>query len=182
MFNHTHFSTALAAAALCAALLPTVAIAQQKDAPQKTRGIIVDEIMMLATPAKGVEPLACCPYKSNRSEDLAPGKSCQVTWKEGKTFGRDTLRLVRLEIVKGGATVAQFTVTLKPQQEPMVMQCMKGFGCTGTWEAFPWKSPKGNYLEHTTHKFRLTPNNATYFTVQNLDDKTPITVKVNPCE
>ncbi len=182
MSNHP-FSWAVAVAAVFSIwLAPAAALAQQKERPQNKEGIIVDEIMMLTTAAKGAEPLACCPYVRTRADTLAPGKSCRVNWKEGKTFGRDTLRLVRLEIMKGGASVAKFTVTLKPQQKPMAMQCMKGFGCTGTWEAFPWKSPKGNYLEHTTHKFRLTPNNATYFTVQNLDDKTPITVKVNPCE
>lgn len=181
MSKHTHFST-MTAAFFYLWLAPSVALAQQKDAPQKTTGIIIDEIMMMTTAAKGAERLACCPYAHTRVDSVAPGKSCRVNWSDGKTFGRDTLRLVRLEVIKGGVSVAQFTVSLQPQQKPMVMQCMKGFGCTGSWEAYPWKSAKGNYLEQTTHKFRLTPNTSSYFTIQNLDNKLPITVKVNPCE
>ena len=64
----------------------------------------------------------------------------------------------------------------------MAMQCMKGLGCEGVWEAYPWKSPNGNYLEHPQHKFRVTPGGAGFFTVQNLDDKIPISIRVNPCE
>ncbi|GEM_PF-1328697 len=157
-------------------------LAAQGDKPPKGKYIIIDDIMMLSTAAKGVEPLACCPFPGTRDAVVAAGKSVQIPWKYAKVWGRDTLRIIQLEVVKAGTVVAQFTLTLKPTQKPMVMQCMKGFGCVGTWEAYPWKAPRGNYLEHTTHKFRVTPNNTNYLTVLNLDAETPITVRVNPCK
>lgn len=162
-------------------LFPFRGVAQQKSEPASLR-IITDDVMMLTTAAVGLEALACCPYPRTRTINVAAGRQTRIDWADGRRFGRDTLRVIRLEIVKDKAPVAQFTLTLKPRQKPMVMQCMKGFGCAGAWEVYPWKSPDGNYLEHPQHKFRVTPGGATFFTVQNLDDKVPITVRINPCE
>lgn len=166
-----------------APLFPYRVLAQQKTAstPPAHR-IITDDVMMLTTPAAGLETLACCPYPRTRTVNVAAGRRAQIDWTDARRYGRDTLRVIRLEIVKADVPVAQFTLTLKPRQKPMTMQCMKGFGCTGVWEAYPWKSPNGNYLEHPQHKFRVVPGGVAFFTVQNLDDKVPITVRVNPCE
>ena len=162
-------------------LFPFRGVAQQKSEPALQR-IITDDVMMLSSAAVGLEALACCPYPRTRTINVAAGRQTRIDWADGRRLGRDTLRVIRLEIVKDKAPVAQFTLTLKPRQKPMVMQCMKGFGCAGAWEAYPWKSPNGNYLEHPQHKFRVTPGGAAFFTVQNLDDKIPISIRVNPCE
>lgn len=174
--------TVLLIALAWAVLLPCRVGAQQKAAiPISKSTIITDDVMMLTTPAVGLEALACCPYPASRALTAPAGWSVQIDWALAKHFGADTLQVLQLEIVKGNAAVAQFTLTFKPRQKPMTMQCMKGFGCEGVWEAYPWKSPNGNYLEHPQHKFRVTPGGAAFFTVQNLDDTAPITVRVNPC-
>ncbi|MCC6459483.1 MAG: hypothetical protein IT260_03365 [Saprospiraceae bacterium] len=153
----------------------------QQPAARQAGTIITDDVMMLTTAARGLEPLACCPYPAGQTYSIAPGAQCRVDWSAARQYGRDTLRLLQLEIVKGKAPVAQFTLSLKPRAKPMLLQCMKGFGCEGVWEAYPWKSPKGNYLEHTLHLFRVVPVGGAYLRVENLDEKTPITVRVNPC-
>ncbi len=168
-------------ALVSALLFPLQGLAQQESEPASRR-IIIDDVMMLTTAAVGLETLACCPYPRTRTINVAAGRQTRIDWADGRHYGRDTLRVIRLEILKDKALVAQFTLTLKPRQKPMVMQCMKGFGCAGAWEAYPWKSPNGNYLEHPQHKFRVTPGGASFFTVQNLDNKIPITIRVNPCE
>ncbi len=164
-----------------ASLLPLHGQAPQTPAPVPAHRIITDDVMMLTTSAAGLETLACCPYPRAWAVTVAAGRQARIDWADGRRYGRDTLRVIRIEIVKANMPVAQFTLTLKPRQKPMAMQCMKGFGCEGVWEAYPWKSPNGNYLEHPQHKFRVTPGGAAFFTVQNLDDKVPFTVRVNPC-
>lgn len=186
MFKHsfqraTAFSAVFSMILLASLNMAAQQKAQHKPSPQKDI-IITDDVMMLSTPATGAERMACCPYPSGRSVSIAAGQNASIAWKEGKIAAGDTLRLVRLEIRKNGTAIAQLTLTLKPKTKPAAMQCMKGFGCENRWEAYPWKSSAGNFLEHPAHKFRLTPKGTSHFIIQNLDDKTPLTVVVNPCD
>lgn len=153
----------------------------QTPAGRQPGTIITDDVMMLNTPARGIEALACCPYPASQNIEIAPGAQCRIDWSAARQYGRDTLRLLQLEILKGKGSVAQFTLSLKPRPRPMLLQCMKGFGCEGEWEAYPWKSPQGNFLEHTRFRFRVVPEGGQYLRVENLDEKTPITLRVNPC-
>jgi hypothetical protein len=168
-------------------LLPLLAAAQTKT-PPKAQGkpaapkeiIITDDVMMLDAPLRGAEQHACCPYPSGRNIEVGAGRHERIAWQEGKSAG-DTLRLIRLEIRKAGAIVAQLTLSLRSGSKKIVMQCMKGFGCEKGWEAYPWKSKDGNFLEHPTHRFRIAPDGADHFRIQNLDESVALSVRVNPC-
>lgn len=168
-------------------LLPLLVAAQTKT-PPKAQGkpsdpkeiIITDDVMMLDAPLRGAEQQACCPYPSGRSIDVGAGRHTRIAWQEGKSAG-DTLRLIRLEIRKAGVSIAQLTLSLRTGSKTIVMQCMKGFGCEKGWEAYPWKSKNGNFLEHPTHRFRIVPDGAAHFRIQNLDESVALSVQVNPC-
>lgn len=151
-----------------------------KPAPQKEI-IITDDVMMLDAPLRGAEQQACCPYPSRRNIDVGANQSTRIAWQEGKSIPGDSIRFIRLEIRKAGVSIAQLTLSLRTGGKTAIMQCMKGFGCEKSWEAYPWKSKTGNFLEHPTHHFRIIPDGATHFRIQNLDEKTALNVLINPC-
>jgi hypothetical protein len=158
-------------------------LSAQQEPTAKKGGVIIgtDDIMMYNSAARGAEPFACCPFTSTRTFKIKPGMSAQVNWTEAKRLGRDTIRIIRIEISKINNPETQFTLALHPKAQPAFLECMSGFGCEGEWEPYPWKSPDGNFLEHTNLQFKLTPNNLSYFTIYNLDTSSPILVRINPC-
>ncbi len=150
--------------------------------PQKAAGsIITDDVMMLGSAAAGVEPLACCPFAKSKVYQIEAGKNARIDWGLAKSLNGDSLRVMLVEIQRAGEVISRFTLVMRPKEAMKTLQCMKGFGCAGTWEAFPWKAPKGNYLDHTGLKFRLRPGNTKFFTLENYDEKLPLTVRINPC-
>lgn len=161
---------------------PALLSAQQEPTAKKS-GVIIgtDDIMMYNSAARGAEPFACCPFASTRMFKIKPGMSAQVNWTDAKRLGRDTIRIIRIEISKGNNLETQFTLALHPKAQPAFLQCMGGFGCEGEWEVYPWKSPEGNFLEQTNLQFKLVPDNLSYFTIYNQDASLPMLVRINPC-
>lgn len=148
---------------------------------KKSDFIITDDILMLTVPAVGVEAEACTDFASSRSLSIAPQSAQTVSWSEGKTLSGDTLKIMRLEILRDTGSVAKFTMTLRPLSgTPSEIQCMKSFGCEGKWETFPWKSPEGNFLNHTVHKFKVIPNGISNFSIENNNTGETLRVLVNP--
>lgn len=143
--------------------------------------IITDDILMLTTPAIGLETEACTDFSASRSLSVTPQNTQRVAWSEGKALSGDTLKIIRLEVLRDTGSVAKFTMTLRPiAGAPSEIQCMKGFGCDGKWVNFPWKSPEGNFLNHTVHKFKVVPQGVSDFTIENYNTGETLVVKVNP--
>mgnify|MGYP000367029449 CR=1 FL=1 len=143
--------------------------------------IITDDIIMLVVPATGLEDEACDNFIVSRAAAVPPQDSQRVAWTEAKSLSGDTTKIVRLEILRDTGSVVKFTMVLQVRKGvPSEIRCMKGFGCTGTWEGITWKSPNGNFLEHPTHKFRVVPTGSKSFVVENKLSGESITVRVNP--
>ena len=144
--------------------------------------IVVDDVIMLSRPAVGLESAACANFAANRSAGIAPGDSLRVDWSEGKSLTNDTIKIIRLEVLRDAVSLVKFTMTLRPLSgKPSEIQCMKGFGCDGSaWETFPWISPGGDFLDHTTHKFRVIPRGKDRLTIENYNGTGNLTVRVNP--
>lgn len=143
--------------------------------------IITDDVLMLTTPAVGLEMEACDDFVSNRSLQIAGNQAGTVLWSEAKSLPNDTLKIIRLEFLSDAGSVVQFTMTLRLLSgKPAEIQCMKGFGCTGTWENFPWVVPGANFLDQTEFKFRVKPVGIDRFTIENYNADKTLTVKVNP--
>jgi hypothetical protein len=144
--------------------------------------IVVDDVIMLSVPAIGLEGIACTNFPNSRSGGIAPNDSLIVNWSEGKSLPNDTLKIIRLEILRDTGSVAKFTMTLRPLSEkPSEIQCMKGFGCDGgAWENFPWIAPGSKFLDQTVQKFRVIPRGKDRFTIENYNVSGNLMVKVNP--
>lgn len=143
--------------------------------------IITDDILMLTVPAPGLELEACDDFASSRSFDLPAANNRTVQWSEAKSLVNDTLKIIRLDIVSDTGSVAQFTMTLRPLSgKPSEIQCMKGFGCTGVWESFPWVVPGQNLLDQTVLKFKVVPKGVDAFTIENYNTNKTFMVRVNP--
>jgi len=89
-----------------ASLLPLHGQAPQTPAPVPAHRIITDDVMMLTTAAAGLEALACCPYPRTRTVQVAAGSQARIDWADGRRYGRDTLWVIRIEIVKADVLVA----------------------------------------------------------------------------
>jgi len=169
----TLFSTFLAAAFFCLIL--------QNCDPKGGDIIITDDVLMLSIPAPGLESAACADFASNRSISLPASNIQSISWSEAKSLANDTLKIIRLEVLSDTGSVAKFTMTLRPLSgRPSEIQCMKGFGCTGTWEHFPWIAPGQNFLDQTVFKFKVKPVGIGSFTVENYNADKALTVRVNP--
>ncbi len=144
--------------------------------------IIVDDVIMLSRPAVGLENAACTDFPADRSEGITPTDSLSVAWSEGKSLPNDTIKIIRLEILRDTGSLVKFTMTLRPMSnKPSEIQCMKGFGCDGAaWENFPWIAPGTNFLDHLEHKFRVIPRGKDRFTIENYNSSGNLIVKVNP--
>ncbi len=143
--------------------------------------IVTDDVLMLTIPAPGLESEACKDFAASRSINLPATNTQSVSWNEAKSLANDTLKIIRLEIQSDTGTVAQFTMTLRPRTDkPSEIQCMKGFGCTGPWEHFPWIAPGENFLDQTVFKFRVKPVGTSSFTIENYNTDKALMVKVNP--
>lgn len=143
--------------------------------------IVTDDVLMLTVPATGLELAACDDFASSRSIDLPASNTRTVNWSEARSLANDTLKIIRLEFLSDTGSVAKFTMTLRPLSgKPSEIQCMKGFGCTGTWESFPWVVPGENYLDQTVFKFKVKPVGSSAFTVENYNTDKALTVRVNP--
>jgi hypothetical protein len=143
--------------------------------------IITDDVLMLARVATGLETTACANFATNRSFSLPASDIQTVNWSEGKSLPNDTLKVIRLEMLSDTGSVAQFTMTLRPfSDKPSEIQCMKGFGCTGTWENFPWIVPGENFLDQTVFKFKVRPVGKGSFTIENYNTDKALMVRVNP--
>lgn len=140
-----------------------------------------DDVLMLTTPAAGVEDRACANFDKTRTFVLAPQDSQFVSWSEGRSLPDDTLQILRFEVLRDTGSISKFTLTFRPLKDrPNEVQCMKGFGCTPPWEHFPWKSPAGEFLDQTVFKYKVIPRGRTGVSFQNYHPGTPITVRVNP--
>ncbi len=140
-----------------------------------------DDVIMLTTPAKDLESFACTDFTNSRTFMLPPADSQLVAWAEGRSLANDTIQIVRFEVLRDTGLVAKFTLTFRPLTgKPSEMQCMKGFGCTPPWEYFPWKSPNGNFLDQTIHKFQVYPRGKNGISVQNRNTTETLTIRVNP--
>jgi hypothetical protein len=140
-----------------------------------------DDVIMLTTPAQGLESLACADFSSSRSFVLPPADSQLVAWAEGRSLANDAIQSVRFEVLRDTGSVSKFTLTFRPLTgKPSEMQCMKGFGCTAPWEYFPWKSPNGNFLDQTVHKFQVYPRGKNGVSFQNRNATESLTIRVNP--
>jgi hypothetical protein len=143
--------------------------------------IVTDDVLMLTVPATGLESAACANFLTNGFIDLPAGDTVSVLWENGKSLPNDTLTIMRLELRSDTGTVVQFTMTLRPKANaPAEIQCMKGFGCDAPWEYFPWKSPDGNFLDHTVFKFRVLPRGVSRFTVENYNADKSLQLFLNP--
>lgn len=143
--------------------------------------IITDDVLMLTVPAAGLESLACADFTSSRSVSLPATQTKSVSWTEAKSLANDTLKIIRLEMLNDTGIVAQFTMTLRPLNgKPSEIQCMKGFGCSGTWVHFPWVVPGENFLDQTEFKFKVKPAGVESFTVENYNTDKALTMRVNP--
>jgi hypothetical protein len=185
-FRHVLFHISLTMNQLCirhwVALLSSCTLLALTACDKKSPGFIgSDDVIMLTTPASGVESFACADFVSSRSFGLMSADSQMVAWAEGRSLPDDTLRIVRFEVRRDTGVVAQFTLTFRPREgQASEVQCMKGFGCTPPWAHFPWKSPDGDFLDHTTLKFRVVPRGSNGVSFQNYHPSVPITVQVNP--
>jgi hypothetical protein len=140
-----------------------------------------DDVLMLTTPASGVESRACANFASSRNFALMSADSQLVAWSEGRSLEGDTLQILRFEVQRDTGIIAQFTLTFRPREgQASEMQCMKGFGCTPPWVHFPWKSPSGNFLDQTQFQFKVFPRGRNGVSFQNYHPSVPITVRVNP--
>lgn len=163
----------LALALLCLSL--------QNCDPKSDTIIVTDDVLMLTVPATGVESAACENFATERSFDLAASKTGNVSWNEARALPNDTLKIIRLEILSDTGSVAMFTMTLRPLSgKPSEIQCMKGFGCSGSWVSFPWVVPGENYLDQTVFKFKVKPVGSSAFTVENYNTDKNLQVRVNP--
>jgi hypothetical protein len=143
--------------------------------------ITSDDVLMMVIPAAGLESAACDNFASSRSFDLMPADSQMVLWTEGRSLANDTIQIIRLEVLRDTGSVLKFTMTFRPRSgQPSEIQCMKGFGCDGPWETFPWKSPTGNFLDHTVQKFKVIPRGKNGFSFQNVNTDGVLQVRVNP--
>lgn len=143
--------------------------------------IITDDVLMLTVPATGLEPEACTAFPSQRSFGIPASTNRSVQWDEGKSLTNDTIKIIRLEVLSDTGSVAKFTMTLRPlNDKPSEIQCMKGFGCTGAWEHFPWVAPGGAFLDQTVFKFRVRPVGKSSFTIENYNTDKTLTIQVNP--
>jgi hypothetical protein len=143
--------------------------------------IVTDDVLMLTVPATGLESAACANFPANDFVDLPAGDTVSVSWASGKSLPNDTLKIMRLEFRNDTGIVVQFTMTLRPKSgQPSEIQCMKGFGCDGPWAYFPWKSPDGNFLDHSVFKFRVLPRGASRFTVENYNADKSLQLFLNP--
>ena len=143
--------------------------------------IITDDVLLLTRVATGLESTACANFASSRSFNLPASDIQTVNWSEGKSLTNDTLKLIRLEMLSDTGSVAQFTMTLRPfSDKPSEIQCMKGFGCTGTWVNFPWIVPGENFLDQTEFKFKVKPVDKSSFTIENYNTDKALMVRVNP--
>lgn len=143
--------------------------------------IITDDVLMLTVPASGLESIACNDFATSRSISLPANKTQSISWDDAKSLANDTLKIIRLEMLTDTGSVAQFTMTLRPLNgKPSEIQCMKGFGCTGTWEHFPWVVPGENFLDQTVFKFKVIPVGVESFTVENYNTNKSLTLRVNP--
>lgn len=143
--------------------------------------IVTDDVLMLTVPAAGLETEACEDFAANRSFILPSTNTKSVLWNEAKSLTNDTLKIIRLEVLSDTGSVAQFTMTLRKRSDkPSEIQCMKGFGCTGPWEHFPWVAPGENFLDQTVFKFRVKPVDTNSFTIENYNTDKVLTVNVNP--
>ncbi len=163
--------------ALASLLLP----AFQHCTQVKDTIIVTDDVLMLTRPAVGLEPVACTDFPMNHSFSLAASDTESISWSEAKSLANDTLKIIRLEILSDTGSVARFTMTLRPLSgKPSEIQCMKGFGCTGTWEHFPWVVPGENLLDQTVFKFKVKPEGIEHFTIENYNADKALMVRVNP--
>jgi hypothetical protein len=143
--------------------------------------IITDDVLMLTVPAPGLEAEACDDFASSRAFDLPASNTRTVNWSEAKSLANDTLKIIRLEILSDTGSVVKFTMTLRPLSgKPSEIQCMKGFGCTGVWESFPWVVPGQNLLDQTVYKFKVVPTGVDAFNFENYNTDKSLTVRVNP--
>ncbi len=143
--------------------------------------IITDDVLMLTVPASGLESAACADFASDRSFSLPASNMQSVNWSEAKSLANDTLKIIRLEILSDTGSVAKFTMTLRPLSDrPSEIQCMKGFGCTGTWQHFPWIAPGQNFLDQMVFKFKVKPVGIGSFTIENYNTDKALIVRVNP--
>jgi hypothetical protein len=143
--------------------------------------ITSDDVLMMVIPASGLESAACADFASSRSFELMPADSQLVNWSEGRSLANDTIQIIRLEVLRDTGSVLKFTMTFRPHTgRPSEIQCMKGFGCDGPWETFPWKSPDGNFLDHTVQKFKVIPRGKKGISFQNFNTDGLLTVRVNP--
>lgn len=173
MFNNrTTIPLTFAAAFLCLSL---------QNCDKKDTIIVTDDVLMLTVPASGLETAACDNFATDRSFSLPATNTQSVNWNEAKSLANDTLKIIRLEILSDTGVVAQFTMTLRPLSgKPSEIQCMKGFGCTGAWEHFPWIAPGQNFLDQTVFKFKVKPVGIERFTIENYNTNLGLIVRVNP--
>ena len=174
MFNlRITFASTLAGVLLCLSL--------QNCDPNNDTIIVTDDVLMLTRVAAGLETFACGNFTMSRTFNLPASNTQTVQWSEGKSLTNDTLKIIRLEIQSDTGSVAKFTMTLRPLNgKPSEIQCMKGFGCTGTWEHFPWIAPGQNFLDQTVFKFKVKPVGTGSFTIENYNTDKALMVRVNP--
>jgi hypothetical protein len=144
--------------------------------------IVIDDVIMLSRPAVGLEGQACTNFDKSRVSTLATNDSLVVQWSEGKALPGDTIKIIRLEMLRDTGALVQFTMTLRPLDGvASEIQCMKGFGCGGnSWEHFPWIVPNKNFLDNTTHQFTVIPRGVDRFTIRNYNPANNLIVRVNP--
>lgn len=165
---------------LCLALafVGSTAFAQNNTDPKKKK-IITDDIMMMHGALPDGMDLTCDGLGGKTRLVVEANDSKFVGWEKSKAVG-DSMRLMLVEIFRRGASVAKFTLAYKTDPDQPSIQCMKGFGCDEKrWVAFDWKSPDGNYLEHSTHKFRVGPTGKEGIVIENLHPQQAIIIKVN---
>jgi len=143
--------------------------------------IVTDDVLMLNRVAAGLESEACTNFPTARAFSITASNTQSVPWSDAKSLANDTLKMVRLEILSDTGSVAKFTMTLRPLVgKPSEIQCMKGFGCDGIWESFPWIVPGANFLDQTVFKFKVKPVGIGSFTIENYNTDKTLMVRVNP--